>query len=889
VVEGLWGMHERVTVALLTPMTGGFFYGGIIAGAAREVGACGGQVLVVQTLDADLPADGAVGAPDFGSTIGWDHIDGVLSVAAAVQEPFLRQLRAAGKPVVLAANHVEDFDAALVTSDNRGGVRSAVDHLIEHGHTRIGFVGNLEQSDMRERHAAYEAALRGHGLVPHPTWLFETVDNTESGGEAAAALLLADPVRPAAVIVATDRNAIGLMRALADAGLSLPDDLAVVGFDDIEVGSVIEPALSTVNQHFDQVGGLAARLLLGELRGDHVDRGRHTSPSGLVTRSSCGCGHGAPLAGSELRRLAEIDAIMALRPPKEPRDELLQRFRDVLVRDPRPVGIEETVEGLATMFVEAVELAVASGGTFDPTRLGEAADGVRRVDGRPETLQCVVAAVLRYVFRVSAAVPESAAATGVREALARLASQAAAMFWQPQVDHAIQHGVQLEASLRDQVQVGLGLLDHRTNPELLGWLSSTQVRAGCLALWEGGPESGVLRVSGVYDPSGATAPLLDTRVKVKQFPPVELIAQGDPSIGEVTFVIPVKTRDSNWGLLAVVGLIDSTSMMGLESYSHWAALLTVALEQKALQESIRRSEERYSLVANATRDGLWDWDVTAGSMYYSRRAAEMLGDPATTYGEPEVWWDRVHPDDLDGLRAALAGCLRGSRGAIEVEHRLRVGDGPYRWTLCRAVPVRSWPSVGDRIVGSLSDIDARKQLEEVLRRGALYDALTGLPNRTLFTERLERAIAAEHRRSDPHFAVLFLDLDGFKPVNDTLGHLAGDQLLTLIGQRLEGSLRETDTAARFGGDEFAVLLYDTDPAAVSVIVQRIQRVLSAPVELEQGEVTVSASIGIALSTTGYPRAQDMIRDADAAMYVAKARQRGSAELFSPQVTGAAVT
>jgi len=137
--------------------------------------------------------------------------------------------------------------------------------------------------------------------------------------------------------------------------------------------------------------------------------------------------------------------------------------------------------------------------------------------------------------------------------------------------------------------------------------------------------------------------------------------------------------------------------------------------------------------------------------------------------------------------------------------------------------------------------------------------------------------------------VLFLDLDGFKPVNDTLGHLAGDQLLTLIGQRLEGSLRETDTAARFGGDEFAVLLYDTDPAAVSVIVQRIQRVLSSPVQLEQGEVTVSASIGIALSTTGYPRAQDMIRDADAAMYVAKARQRGSAELFSPEPTGAAVT
>ncbi len=876
-------MQQRVTVAVLSPMTGGYFYGGIIAGAAREIGAAGGHVLVVQTLDADLPADRTVSAPEFVTPTGWDHIDGVLSVAAAAQEPFLRQVRSAGKPVVLAANDVPGFDGAVVTADNHGGVRAAVDHLAEHGHRRIGFVGNFEQSDMRERRAAYEAGLRELGVEPDPLWLFTAPDNVESGGAAATVALLAHPDRPTAVVVATDRNAIGLIRALTQAGLSLPDELAVVGFDDLELGSVIEPALSTVNPYFDLVGERAARLLLGELGGDHVDRGRHTSPAGFVTRSSCGCGHGAPLAGSQVRRLAAIDAIIAQRPSKGPREELLQRLRDVLIRDPRPVGIEETVERLGTSFVDAVDAVAATGAPARAELLAEAAAGVRRVDGRPETLQCVVAAVLRYVYRLSAAVPDSAEAAGVREALSRCASQAAAMFWQPQVDHATQRGVQMEASLRDQVQVGLGLLDHRTNPELLGWLSDTQVRAGCLALWEGGPDSGVLRVAGVYDPRGRARDLVDTRVKVKQFPPVQLIEQDDPSAGEVTFVIPVRTRDSDWGLLALVGAIDATSVMGLESYSHWAALLTVALEQKALQESIRRSEERYALVANATRDGLWDWDVTAGSMYYSRRAAEMLGDPATTYGEPDVWWDRVHPADIDGLRSALAGCLRGSRGAIEVEHRLRVGDGPYRWTLCRAVPVRSWPATADRIVGSLSDIDARKQLEEVLRKGALYDALTGLPNRTLFTERLDRAIAAEHRRADLHFAVLFLDLDGFKPVNDTLGHLAGDQLLATLGQRLEGSLRETDTAARFGGDEFAVLLYDMDPAAVPVIVERIQRVLSTPVALEQGEVEVSASIGIALSTTGYTRAEDMIRDADAAMYVAKARQRGSSATFSAEV------
>ena len=139
-----------------------------------------------------------------------------------------------------------------------------------------------------------------------------------------------------------------------------------------------------------------------------------------------------------------------------------------------------------------------------------------------------------------------------------------------------------------------------------------QVRAGCLALWEGGPESGVLRVSGIYDPSGATTPLLDSRVKVKQFPPAELIAQGDPSVGEVTFVIPVKTRDSNWGLLAVVGLIDSTSMMGLESYSHWAALLTVALISNMMAIVLQALCARLGIaagrdLAQACRDAFPRW------------------------------------------------------------------------------------------------------------------------------------------------------------------------------------------------------------------------------------------------------------------------------------------
>ena len=253
----------------------------------------------------------------------------------------------------------------------------------------------------------------------------------------------------------------------------------------------------------------------------------------------------------------------------------------------------------------------------------------------------------------------------------------------------------------------------------------------------------------------------------------------------------------------------------------------------------------------------------------------MLGYDEHEVGDsPTEWFSRVHAEDLAGLEAMVATCLEGGAASLEHEHRARTKNGDYRWLLCRALAVPSPAGRPARLVGSLTDVTERKELESRLRQAALYDSLTGLPNRSLFMDRLVQSVSRAKRAPGYQFCVLFLDLDGFKTVNDTLGHMAGDLLLMKVAERITRHLRQSDTAVRFGGDEFAILLDNlAGPEGAGPIVSRLQETLSAPYEVEGREVVVTATIGVAVSSAGYDNPEDMVRDADAAMYSAKARLR----------------
>ncbi|HKR64075.1 MAG TPA: EAL domain-containing protein [Thermoanaerobaculia bacterium] len=315
-----------------------------------------------------------------------------------------------------------------------------------------------------------------------------------------------------------------------------------------------------------------------------------------------------------------------------------------------------------------------------------------------------------------------------------------------------------------------------------------------------------------------------------------------------------------------------------------------ALEQNRTLHALRESEERYALSARGANDGLWVWDIRTNEVYYSPRWKSMLGYGEDEIGEsPDEWFSRVHEDDIDILRRALDHHLLGHTPHFENEHRMRTKSGEVRWMLSRGLAVRDASGYAMRIAGSQTDITERKRAEERLTFDAFHDALTQLPNRALFMDRLQRAIDAQRRHPGSMYAVLFLDLDRFKVVNDSLGHMIGDELLVAVAERLRATVRASDTVARLGGDEFAVLVEDINDVGGAVrMARRIHDDLTVPFTIASHEIFTTVSTGIAVSTTGYERPEDVLRDADIAMYRAKAQGKARHEVFDAAMHARAV-
>ena len=312
--------------------------------------------------------------------------------------------------------------------------------------------------------------------------------------------------------------------------------------------------------------------------------------------------------------------------------------------------------------------------------------------------------------------------------------------------------------------------------------------------------------------------------------------------------------------------------------------------RKESEEALRASEERYALAARGAGAGLWDWDLVADRIYFSPRWKEMLGYEDWEVGAtPADWLSRVHPEDRPHLEDALREHLDGASRHFEHEHRVLHKNGTYPWMLVRGMAVRDVQGNATRLAGSQTEVTERRLAEEQLRHAALHDGLTGLPNRALFSDILDRAFDRRARNPAYGFAILFLDIDRFKLVNDSLGHLVGDRVLMTVGGRLRSCLRGGDVVARLGGDEFTVFLdHVTDVDLALAIAARIRKELAVPLEVEGQEVVLSAGIGIVLADGRYESADELLRDADIAMYRTKLEGGDAFRLFNPEMHAEAV-
>jgi diguanylate cyclase (GGDEF)-like protein/PAS domain S-box-containing protein len=308
-------------------------------------------------------------------------------------------------------------------------------------------------------------------------------------------------------------------------------------------------------------------------------------------------------------------------------------------------------------------------------------------------------------------------------------------------------------------------------------------------------------------------------------------------------------------------------------------------EKYLTDQALRESEERWKFAIEGAGDGLWDWNIVTGKAFYSLRYKTMLGFAEDEIGNTaDEWTKRIHPEDAPGVFSALQPYMEGKLGSATVEFRLLCKDGSWIWTLGRGMVVeRNADGKPLRMIGTNTDITERKEHQNQLEYIAHFDALTNLPNRVLLADRLQQSMAQAPRRGQ-QLAVVYLDLDGFKAINDLHGHGTGDQVLVILTQRMKESLREGDTLARLGGDEFVAVLVDMeDTSACLPLVTRLLAAASQPMEVGELDLQVSASVGI----TFYPQLQDvdadqLLRQADNAMYQAKVAGKNRYYIFDAE-------
>ncbi len=378
--------------------------------------------------------------------------------------------------------------------------------------------------------------------------------------------------------------------------------------------------------------------------------------------------------------------------------------------------------------------------------------------------------------------------------------------------------------------------------------------------------------------AGATPPAVHSETAVQSF---SLLPYAAVAV-EYALLVAVSRDQAGESLHElVIGAVVLTSLV--------VARQVIALRENArlhAERAIRRSEARFRSMVQRSSDIVTIVEADSTISYQSPSIERLFGYRSDEFIGRRLL-DFVHPDDARRALAFLVQATTRPEDTTVVEWRLRHRDGSWRHVETVSTNLLADPTVRGVVLNS-RDVTERKALEHQLAHQAFHDGLTGLPNRALFHNRVAHALAKGERTGE-RVAVLFLDLDNFKAINDSFGHAVGDRVLLAAADRLRICVRPGDTVARFGGDEFAILIDDLSADAdTSALAARILEALRKPLELEGREVRLEASIGIAVAELGESRPEEMLRNADVAMYAAKGRGKGRCEMYEPRMHTAVV-
>jgi diguanylate cyclase (GGDEF)-like protein/PAS domain S-box-containing protein len=335
--------------------------------------------------------------------------------------------------------------------------------------------------------------------------------------------------------------------------------------------------------------------------------------------------------------------------------------------------------------------------------------------------------------------------------------------------------------------------------------------------------------------------------------------------------------DSEGRVLGIMSVFCDRPMQQREHYlgvfQIFAVRAAAELQRHQTETALRRIEERYALAASGSCGGVWDWDIESGGVSYSPRFLELIGYTAAEFpGLFHTWEQKIHPEDLPRVQAELENHLV-RRQPFRVEHRILAKSGEYRWFECRGQALWRESDEPYRMAGSILDIHERKQTHAY----ALHDVLTGLPNRALLMDRFAQAVA-HSTRTRGKLALAFVDLDNFKQINDTQGHEAGDRVLMALAKRLSQTVRESDTVARWGGDEMILLLPGIQGQNVRTVCEQLKDRVQNQLTMEDG-IFVTMSMGVAIFPDDAEEPEQLLQTADAALLLAKKRARNEVILF----------